>query len=259
MDYGYQGNYAPNVSASSYSPESGIYSYPDSPASDCAPQEAPHQMEYNNDYCLPITTIDYEEQNHWAAIAYHELNRRVGEIYQCLSCEVVVDGFTNPMNNTNRFCLGQLSNVNRNSTIEQTRRHIGKGLLFNFNDGVLRVKNLSDVSVFVQSRLLNIERQFTNNSVCKIPPLSTLVIFSNFAFSKILNEAVSQGFEVVYDMTKMCTIRISFVKGWGTDYHRQDVTATPCWIEIHMNGALKWLDKILYMMGSPQTAIGSVS
>lgn len=40
---------------------------------------------------------------------------------------MVVDGFTNPRNDLNRFCLGQLSNVNRNSTIENTRRHIGKG------------------------------------------------------------------------------------------------------------------------------------
>ncbi len=41
-----------------------------------------------------------------------------------------VDGFTNPSTlNNSRFCLGQLSNVNRNSTIENTRRHIGKGLL----------------------------------------------------------------------------------------------------------------------------------
>lgn len=40
---------------------------------------------------------------------------------------MVVDGFTNPSNNLNRFCLGQLSNVNRNQTIENTRRHIGRG------------------------------------------------------------------------------------------------------------------------------------
>ena len=37
------------------------------------------------------------------------------------------DGFTDPSNNSDRFCLGLLSNVNRNSTIENTRRHIGKG------------------------------------------------------------------------------------------------------------------------------------
>jgi len=52
----------------------------------------------------------------------------VGEVYQCHSPHVVVDGFTNPRNDLNRFCLGQLSNVNRNSTIENTRRHIGKGM-----------------------------------------------------------------------------------------------------------------------------------
>lgn len=68
-----------------------------------------------------------QEQASWASIAYYELNSRVGELFHCQSPVVVVDGFTNPSNNLNRFCLGQLSNVNRNQTIENTRRHIGRG------------------------------------------------------------------------------------------------------------------------------------
>lgn len=69
----------------------------------------------------------YEEPEYWCSIAYYELNNRVGETFHASSRSVLVDGFTDPSNNKNRFCLGLLSNVNRNSTIEHTRRHIGKG------------------------------------------------------------------------------------------------------------------------------------
>lgn len=69
----------------------------------------------------------YEEPKHWCSIVYYELNNRVGEAFHASSTSVLVDGFTDPSNNKNRFCLGLLSNVNRNSTIENTRRHIGKG------------------------------------------------------------------------------------------------------------------------------------
>ncbi len=72
--------------------------------------------------------VAYEADNVWCNIQYYELNSKIGSTYQGVNHHVYVDGFTNPsMLNNNRFCLGQLSNVNRNSTIENTRRHIGKG------------------------------------------------------------------------------------------------------------------------------------
>lgn len=79
--------------------------------------------------CLDLRPVCYEEPEYWCSVAYYELNNRVGETFHASSRSVLVDGFTDPSNNKNRFCLGLLSNVNRNSTIEHTRRHIGKGML----------------------------------------------------------------------------------------------------------------------------------
>uniref|UniRef100_A0A0X3P9N8 Mothers against decapentaplegic homolog n=2 Tax=Schistocephalus solidus TaxID=70667 RepID=A0A0X3P9N8_SCHSO len=233
------------------------------------PVLVPRQSEYPdmNDVMPPYASsegsgaqsISYQEPKYWCTVVYYEMNTRVGEAYFASSPSVLIDGFTNPSRNSDRFSLGILSNVNRTPTIENTRKQIGKGIHLYTVAGDTYIECLSDSSVFVQSRLCSEIHGFHPTTVVKIPPACSLRVFSNREFARILHLTVPLGVEAVYDIVKMCTIRLSFVKGWGAEYHRQDVTSTPCWIEVHLRGPLFWLDRVLRQMGPSPNPVSSVS
>lgn len=42
-----------------------------------------------------------------------------------------------------------------------------------------------------------------------------------------------------------CTLAISFVKGWGSGYHRSSIKETPCWIEVQLHRPLQLLNALL--------------
>jgi len=102
--------------------------------------------------------VEYAEPRAWCTIHYYELTEKVcplstslstslmppfststtlaflstlsllgqvGDAFHATVRDITIDGFTDP-SNVGRFCLGVLSNINRNHSVEMARRHIGE-------------------------------------------------------------------------------------------------------------------------------------
>lgn len=208
------------------------------------------------------TTIE-DNQDHWCRITYAELNQKIGEPFKGSSPKVIVDGFTDPSVHNRRFSLGVLSNINRNTTIEMTRRAIRKGVCLENSDAQIFVQNLSESSIFFHSKNCNVENQLNQHAVVKIEPQVRQKIFDQKVFENLLQEAIKstdgKTYERLFSLTEHCIIKMSFVKGWGSIYQRQDVTSTPCWIEIHLLKPYALIDQYLRQTGPPSCQITSTS
>ena len=69
--------------------------------------------------------VSYGEPESWCSIAYYEMNKRVGELFNAKTTSLKIDGFTSPLS-LDRFCVGFLTNVNRTAAIEKIRMLIGQ-------------------------------------------------------------------------------------------------------------------------------------
>lgn len=92
---------------------------------------------------------------------------------------MVVDGLFDSTRE-DRFCVGALTNVNRTSSSEKARMHIGKGVqLEQMLDGSIYVRNLSEQHCFFESYYLDRESgRDAYDAPHKIYPISHIKVFS---------------------------------------------------------------------------------
>ena len=203
-----------------------------------------------------VEPVMFVEPAYWCQIMYYELGKQVGT-FNGRPRAITIDGYVDPCS-PDRLCLGQFSNPERSPQVDDTRRHIGKGVRLWYIGGEVHVECLSQCAIWVQSLNCNTRFGWHPLTVVKIPPGNHLNIFSNSEFAKTLNQAVQQGYKAVYNVQNACSIRMSFAKGWGAEYKRQRITDCHCWVEIHLNGPLQWLDRVLSTMPSTeQTGSGT--
>nr|QWX95823.1 SMAD-8A [Strongyloides stercoralis] len=200
--------------------------------------------------------VPYTEPDAWCSIYYYERTLRVGSHFQGKSPSIVID--TMYLTKTeSHMALGAFSNEMRSSEVKETRESIGRGIRLYYIADDIYVENLSNHSVFIQSPNCNMRNDWHPATVVKVPPGCHCNMFSYSRLASLLNEAAKVGYEAVYSLTRTCTVRLSFGKGWGNEYKRPTVSSTPCWLEIHLHGALRWVDNVLSHMNSPEMRVSS--
>ena len=86
---------------------------------------------------------------------------------------------------------------------------ISLGVKLTYTNGEVYAEGLSERAIFVHSRNFNLRYGLDPSTVCKIQQNHRMKIFNNQEFASILEKTVHHGYEAVFELTKMCTIRYS--------------------------------------------------
>lgn len=173
----------------------------------------------------------------WCSIAYWEIKRRVGRIF-----DVTSDCFNvfYELPQGDGMCLGLLEQVERNDYIRNVRRHIGYGFQLTLEHDGIWINNRSDYCVFVSAPFLSSQMTTKNGlektevggtpEVIRLSPGHCLHIVDFSSTYNLPNEKSGNP----RPRCDVYCIRVSFAKGWGRNYTRQFITSCPCWTEIFL-------------------------
>uniref|UniRef100_A0A6A7GAA8 Mothers against decapentaplegic homolog 6-like isoform X1 n=2 Tax=Hirondellea gigas TaxID=1518452 RepID=A0A6A7GAA8_9CRUS len=173
----------------------------------------------------------------WMNIRYWENNRRVGQTYEVSTDTVSVLGDDTPLVSDSALCLSLLSSQCKST--EETikiRNKIGLGILICREGSEVWLYNNSNIDVFVSSatlpRPIDDYSRIEQTRVYKVYPGHCLKVFDYDLAEHLLNISSRRTrrdgpIDVFY-------VNVSFCKGWGANYKRQEITNCPCWLQLHL-------------------------
>ncbi|RZC39771.1 MH2 domain containing protein [Asbolus verrucosus] len=167
----------------------------------------------------------YQNPFEWCKLAYWELAQRVGPLYPVDNPAVNIFG---KVPYGDGLSLETLAQQNRNApeSVQHARCKIGLGVTLSREDGYVWVYNRSDNPIFVNSLTLENE---DSPLPTRVPAEQCLCVFDPV---KAAHRNYGWDFTTPFGPVDPNSIRISFAKGWGPRYCRQEITSCPCWLEI---------------------------
>ncbi|XP_020817535.1 mothers against decapentaplegic homolog 6 [Drosophila serrata] len=166
----------------------------------------------------------------WCQIAYWELAHRVGEFFHARTnaVNIYTDGIVDSGGDS--MCLRDLTLNDKqvSSEVVNTRKKVGLGVTLSLECGDVWIYNRGNSAVFVDSPTLA-ERL---DRVCKVMPGCCLKAFETNRAQWL---SMRQPGHHHMGPIDWFSLKISFAKGWGNSYTRQDIMGCPCWVEVHFS------------------------
>lgn len=165
----------------------------------------------------------------WCRLAYWELSNRIGRQYSVETDAINV--FWN-VPHGNGLCLASLAqhSFSPPDTVKKAREKIGRGLTLSLESDGVWAYNRSDSPMFVNSPALD-DPDSRTILVYRVPPGHCLNVFVPGAPVRKWDPYINGSTGPIGPVDPN-SVRISFVKGWGPKYTRQEVTACPTWLEV---------------------------
>ena len=124
--------------------------------------------------------------------------------------------------------------------------------------GNVSIRNRSwTCSIFVQSVLYNRLNGLNDSTVYHLQRRQTISSLFHSSLFQRLVEDPSATYESILNLTKLCTIQVSFKYGWGYEYGQREITSTPCWLSIVLSEPLRIIDARLQQLQPEQATTSS--
>lgn len=160
----------------------------------------------------------------WCQLAYWELSSRVGRQFPVLNPSVNVFWSLPHGDGLSLKTLAQGLHQST-PTVLKAREKIGKGVTLSREEDGVWAFNRSECPMFVNSPALD-DPDSRFLLVYRVPPGHCLNIYTGPPRPPITRPQVGP--------VDPNSVRISFAKGWGPKYSRQEITACPVWLEVLM-------------------------